>query len=159
MIHISVQSADFDLGAEMQRLRQGATEIGAVVSFVGLVRDHNRVAGQASGVAGMTLEHYPGMTEKSLKRIAEQAVSRWRLQAVSVIHRVGELQPGEQIVMVLTVSAHRQDAFEANQYIMDILKTEAPFWKKETLPDGSQRWVDSRESDDHAAARWGEDGS
>lgn len=158
MINISVQRADFDLNEEMQRLHEGATGVGAIASFVGLVRDHNRVGEHASGVAGMTLEHYPGMTEKALDRIAQQASSRWRLQAVSVIHRVGELRPGDRIVLVLTASAHRGDAFEACQYIMDILKTEAPFWKKETLPDGSQRWVESRGEDARAAGRWDDDG-
>lgn len=153
-IHVGVQTVPFDLGEEMQRITDGRPEIGAVASFTGLVRDFNRVGGQASGVAAMTLEHYPGMTENSLYRIAEQAMQCWSLTAVSVIHRVGELYPGDAIVLVLTASAHRGDAFEACQYIMDILKTEAPFWKKETLPDGSRRWVDSRTSDTAAAARW-----
>ena len=158
MIHVSVQSETFDLSEQMQQLCAGDVSIGAVASFVGLVRDNNRVAEQASGVATMTLEHYPGMTEKALTRIAGQAAERWRLQGVRVIHRVGELQPGDPIVLVLTASAHRHDAFDACQYIMDILKTEAPFWKKEVLPDGSERWVDSRESDGKAASRWEDDG-
>ena len=158
MIHVRVQPEAFDLGVEMQELCQDSTAIGAVASFVGLVRDNNRVDEQASGVATMTLEHYPGMTEKALQRIAEQAAERWQLQAVRVIHRVGELQPGDPIVLVLTASPHRHDAFDACQYIMDILKTEAPFWKKERLSDGGERWVDSRDSDSRAAGRWEDDG-
>jgi molybdopterin synthase catalytic subunit len=158
MIHISVQQEAFELDAEMRRLSEGGAGIGAVASFVGLVRDNNQVGEQASGVSTLTLEHYPGMTEKALQRIAEQAQQRWQLQAVSIIHRVGPLHPGDPIVLVLTASAHRHDAFDACQYVMDILKTEAPFWKKESLPDGSERWVDSRQSDDEAAARWEDDG-
>jgi len=158
MIRISVQQELFDPGAEMARLTDQDKSVGAVASFVGLVRDSNQVGGQASGVASMSLEHYPGMTEKALTRIAEQAGQRWQLQAVTIIHRVGELYPGDPIVLVLTASAHRRDAFDACQYVMDILKTEAPFWKKETLPDGSERWVDSRDSDSAAAARWEDDG-
>jgi len=158
MIRIAVQKTVFDTGAEMQRISADNPGIGALASFVGLVRDTNRVGEQSDQVATLTLEHYPGMTEKSLQRIAEQASERWSLQAVTVIHRVGEMYPGEPIVLVLTASAHRQDAFDACQYIMDILKTEAPFWKKEVLPDGSHRWVDSRASDEKAAARWEDDG-
>ncbi len=158
MIYISVQKAVFDVSAEMQRLRQGNAGIGAVASFVGLVRDSNQVGDQSSDVAGLTLEHYPGMTEKALKRIAEQASERWQLQAVTIVHRIGELRPGEPIVLVMTASPHRHDAFDACQYVMDILKTEAPFWKKETLPDGAERWVESRKSDSDAAGRWEDDG-
>jgi molybdopterin synthase catalytic subunit len=158
MIRISVQQQVFDLSTEMARLTEGDAGIGAVASFVGLVRDNNQVGEQAGGVSSMTLEHYPGMTEKALARIAEQAVKRWQLQAVSIIHRVGELHPADPIVLVLTASPHRHDAFDACQYVMDILKTEAPFWKKETLPDGSERWVDSRQSDSDAAGRWEDDG-
>lgn len=154
MIHISVQTKAFDLADEMRQLCAGDVSIGAVASFVGLVRDHNRVGDRPDCVATLTLEHYPGMTEKSLQQIADHAAQRWALQAVRVVHRVGELHPGDPIVLVLTASAHRGDAFEACQYIMDILKTEAPFWKKETLPDGTQRWVDARDSDASAAARW-----
>jgi molybdopterin synthase catalytic subunit len=158
MIHISVQQDVFDLGAEMARLTEGDAGIGAVASFVGLVRDSNQVGEQASGVSTLTLEHYPGMTEKALQRIAEQATQRWQLQAVTIVHRVGDLHPGDPIVLVLTASPHRHDAFDACQFVMDILKTQAPFWKKETLPDGVERWVDSRQSDDDAAARWEDDG-
>jgi len=158
VIHVRVQPGEFDLGEEMQRLCDGRTSVGAVASFVGLVRDSNQVAGQASDVATMTLEHYPGMTEKALQRIAGQAAQRWQLQGVSIVHRIGDLHPGDPIVLVLSAAPHRQDAFDACQYIMDILKTEAPFWKKERLGDGSERWVASRESDAESASRWDDDG-
>ncbi len=151
---IRVQTEPFDVGGETARLSAGDHSIGAVASFVGLVRAHNRVGDEHAEIATMTLEHYPGMTEKALDRIVDVAAERWSLQAVTVIHRVGELHLGEPIVLVLTASAHRQAAFESCQFIMDILKTEAPFWKKERLPDGSERWVDARESDGKAAARW-----
>jgi molybdopterin synthase catalytic subunit len=153
-IHISVQTEAFDLTQESERLTASDVSIGAVASFVGLVRGHNRVEGQESGIASMTLEHYPGMTEKALGRIVVAACERWPLQGVTVIHRVGELHLGDPIVLVLAASAHRQAAFEACEYIMDILKTEAPFWKKETLADGGERWVEARDSDDAAAGRW-----
>jgi len=152
--HIRVQTGSFDLSEEMARMTAGDVGIGAVASFVGLVRGDNTVGDQSAEVAAMTLEHYPGMTEKALDRIVDAAAERWELQAVTVIHRVGELQLGDPIVLVLTASAHRQAAFEACEYLMDILKTEAPFWKKERLPDGSERWVDARETDSEAAARW-----
>ncbi len=151
---IAVQTAPFDLAEETARLSAGDVTIGAVASFVGLVRGHNRVGEGDADIATLTLEHYPGMTEKALHRIVDAAAERWPLQGVTVIHRVGELRLGEPIVLVLTASAHRQAAFESCQFIMDILKTEAPFWKKERLPDGSERWVDARESDSEAAARW-----
>lgn len=152
--HIRVQTGSFDLSEEMARMTAGDVGIGAVASFVGLVRGDNTVGDQSAEVAAMTLEHYPGMTEKALDRIVDAAAERWELQAVTVIHRVGELQLGDPIVLVLTASAHRQAAFEACEYLMDILKTEAPFWKKERLPDGSERWVDARETDSEAATRW-----
>jgi len=151
---ISVQVEAFDIAAETTRLAQGDTAIGAVASFLGLVRDDNTVGEERSAVATMTLEHYPGMTEKALELIVDAALARWPLQAVTVIHRVGPLAAGEPIVLVLTASAHRKAAFASCEYIMDILKTEAPFWKKEHLPDGGERWVDARESDGEAAARW-----
>ena len=154
MFHIRVQQEGFDLGAEMARLTEGHPGIGAGASFVGLVRDENRVGEHSGSIDNMTLEHYPGMTEKALAGIVEQASKRWGLEAATVIHRVGSLAPGDPIVLVLTASAHRQDAFDACQYVMDILKTEAPFWKKEVLSDGSERWVDSRTSDSEAARRW-----
>jgi molybdopterin synthase catalytic subunit len=123
--------------------------VGAVVAFIGMVRDLNL----AEDVVALELEHYPGMTEKSLLRIAEQAAQRWSLQAARIVHRVGKMYPGDQIVMVLTASAHRGDAYEANQFMMDYLKTEAPFWKKEWTPEGP-RWIEARDTDDHAAAKW-----
>ena len=148
-IAITVQQADFDLAAEQAAIRQGDRGIGAVVSFVGLVRDLNL----ADDVVAMELEHYPGMTETALTRIAEEAAVRWPLHAVRIIHRVGRLHPGEQIVLVLIASAHRHAAFEANAFVMDYLKTRAPFWKKEWTPTGP-RWVDARDTDVSAAARW-----
>jgi molybdopterin synthase catalytic subunit len=130
-------------------LVSGDKGVGAVVAFIGMVRDLNL----AEDVVALELEHYPGMTEKSLLRIAEQAAQRWSLQAARIVHRVGKMYPGDQIVMVLTASAHRGDAYEANQFMMDYLKTEAPFWKKEWTPEGP-RWIEARDSDDHAAAKW-----
>lgn len=145
-MEVSVQSADFDAGAEVAALSAGDDGAGAVVSFVGLVR--------ADGaVRAMTLEHYPGMTEQALAEIVGKARQRWQLRRVKVIHRVGRLLPGERIVFVGVASSHRGDAFAACEFIMDYLKTSAPFWKKEETPDGS-RWVDARETDDLAAARW-----
>jgi molybdopterin synthase catalytic subunit len=138
---VSVQQQDFDLGAEVRALYKN-TSIGAVASFVGVVRD-----------VPMTLEHYPGMTEKALHKIAEEAGVRWKVLDCTVIHRYGPLQPGDQIVMVAVVSAHRGDAFEACEFIMDYLKTQAPFWKKEQR-DGGESWVEARASDDQAAERW-----
>jgi molybdopterin synthase catalytic subunit len=144
-----VQEADFDFKHEHAQLVSGDKGVGAVVAFIGLVRDLNL----ADDVVALELEHYPGMTEKSLLRIAEQAAQRWSLQAARIVHRVGKMYPGNQIVMVLTASAHRGDAYEANQFMMDYLKTEAPFWKKEWTPEGP-RWIEARDSDDHAAAKW-----
>jgi len=146
---VRVQTDDFDVGAEINSLRRTEPNIGAVVSFVGQVRDLN----DGDNVAAMTLEHYPGMTEKSLAVIVEQAQGRWPIANVLVIHRVGELRPLDQIVLVLVVSAHRKDAFAACEFIMDYLKTEAPFWKKEQTPDG-ERWVEAKDSDDQARSRW-----
>ncbi len=146
---VRVQESDFDLGRELAEMRAGRPEIGAIASFVGLVRDMN----DGSGVAAMTLEHYPGMTEKALARIVAEARTRWALLDIRVIHRIGRLEPGDQIVFVATASAHRGDAFAACEFVMDWLKTSAPFWKREETPAGS-RWVDARESDDEAAARW-----
>ncbi|QNM99010.1 molybdopterin synthase catalytic subunit MoaE [Chitinimonas koreensis] len=146
---VAVQAADFDLGAEHAALCDGDRGIGAVVAFVGCVRDLNL----AADVVALELEHYPGMTETALIRIAEEAAVRWPLNGVRIVHRVGRLHPGEQIVLVLTASAHRHAAYEANTFVMDYLKTRAPFWKKEWTPDGP-RWVDARASDVGAAARW-----
>ena len=146
---VRIQEADFDLGAELAALRAGDTRIGALASFVGLVRDIN----DGSHVSEMTLEHYPGMTEKALEEIVAQARERWVLLGVSVIHRFGRFVPTDRIVFVGVASAHRGEAFAACEFIMDYLKTRAPFWKREETPDGA-RWVDARDSDDSAAARW-----
>ena len=146
---IRVQQVDFDVAEELQQLRSSNPAIGAVVSFVGLVRDLN----EGSAISSMTLEHYPGMTEKSLQQIVVAAQQRWPLLAVRVIHRIGPLAPCDQIVLVAVASAHRGAAFAACEFIMDYLKTKAPFWKKEETPAGSH-WVDARETDDSAAARW-----
>jgi molybdopterin synthase catalytic subunit len=146
---ILVQADAFDLGAEVDAMRQGRTDIGAVASFVGLARDMN----DGNGVAAMTLEHYPGMTEKALARLVDDACARWTLLDVTVIHRVGRLLPGDPIVLVAVAASHRGEAFAACEFIMDYLKTQAPFWKKEETPAGD-RWVEARASDDTAAARW-----
>ena len=146
---VRVQEADFDLNAELTALRAGDARIGALASFVGLVRDIN----DGAGISEMTLEHYPGMTEKVLEAIVEEAKARWDIYGVRVIHRVGKLQPCDQIVMVAVTSAHRGEAFAACEFIMDYLKTRAPFWKREVTPEGA-RWVDARDSDDSAATRW-----
>jgi molybdopterin synthase catalytic subunit len=146
---IAVQTEAFDLGAEVDAMRTGRTDIGAIASFVGLARDMN----EGSGVTAMTLEHYPGMTEKALAVLVEEARSRWALLDVTVIHRVGRLLPGDPIVLVVVASQHRGEAFAACEFIMDYLKTQAPFWKKEETPHG-ERWVEARASDDAAAARW-----
>ncbi|MDP2786058.1 MAG: molybdopterin synthase catalytic subunit MoaE [Sulfurimicrobium sp.] len=147
---VRVQQEDFDLGAELLALRQGNPKIGAIASFLGLVRDIN----EGDSVAGMRLEHYPGMTEKALERIVEQASTRWDIFDALVIHRVGDLKPTDQIVLVAVTGAHRGEAFAACEFIMDYLKTQAPFWKREQTPSGT-RWVDARESDEKAAERWG----
>lgn len=146
---VRVQTEDFDLTHEVAQLRAGDARVGAVVSFVGLVRDLN--AGDA--VMEMSLEHYPGMTEKALQSIVAEACCRWALFDTLVIHRVGPLKPMDQIVLVAVTAAHRGAAFAACEFIMDYLKTRAPFWKRETTPAGG-RWVDARESDTSAASRW-----
>ena len=146
---ISVQTTDCDTGAECAALRCGNAKIGAIATFTGLVRDIN----DGNGVSTLTLEHYPGMTEKALQAIVGQASSRWEVLDCTVIHRVGELKPTDQIVLVIVASGHRGDAFAACEFIMDYLKTEAPFWKKEQTPHG-ERWVESRDSDESAALRW-----
>ena len=150
---VSVQEADFDAGAEIASLSAGREDVGAVASFVGLVRADKAVEKIGAGVTAMTLEHYPGMTETALEDIVKEARQRWEFFDARVIHRVGRLLPGDRIVLVAVASAHRGEAFAACEFIMDYLKTRAPFWKKEQTPDGG-RWVDARESDDHAARRW-----
>ena len=149
---IRVQTQDFDLGAEVAALRAGQAQVGAVVAFVGTVRDMN----EGAGVSEMELEHYPGMTEKALEDIVAQAKERWSIIDALVIHRVGPLQPLDQIVLVAVTSPHRGEAFQACEFIMDYLKTQAPFWKKEVTPQGA-RWVDARVTDDKALAKWGVD--
>jgi len=149
---VRVQEADFDLGAELAALRAGDARVGALASFVGLVRDVN----DGAGVSEMTLEHYPGMTEKALEEIVTEAKGRWDIYEALVIHRVGPLLPCDQIVLVAVTSAHRGEAFAACEFIMDYLKTRAPFWKREVTPTGA-RWVDARDADDSAAARWQEE--
>ena len=146
---VSVQSDPFDVAAEMVALTADDRNIGAVVSFTGLVREMTN----AGAITDMTLEHYPGMTERALEEIVSEARDRWPLQAVRLIHRYGPMAPGEGIVLVLTASRHRKAAFEAAEFLMDYLKTKAPFWKKEAGAQGGQ-WVDARDSDDSAAARW-----
>lgn len=146
---IRVQTADFDLSRDLAALRAGDGRVGAVVSFVGTVRDLN----EGSAVSEMELEHYPGMTEKALEDIVAQARARWPLFGVLLIHRVGPLAPLDQIVLVACSSAHRGEAFAACEFIMDYLKTDAPFWKKEQTPEGA-RWVDARASDDSAKRKW-----
>jgi molybdopterin synthase catalytic subunit len=148
-VTVRIQTADFDVGAEMAALRRGNPKIGAVASFVGVVRDVN----EGDTVAEMTLEHYPGMTEKAIEEIIVQAKGRWKVLDALVIHRVGTLKPTDQIVLVIVTSGHRGDAFAACEFIMDYLKTRAPFWKKEQTGQGA-RWVDARATDDVAAERW-----
>lgn len=147
---VSIQTADFDAGQEQARLRAGDGRVGAVCTFLGTVRDRN--GGDA--VSSMELEHYPGMTEQAIEAMIDQAMARFDIIAVRVIHRVGLLQPTEQIVWVGVSSAHRGQSFQACEFLMDYLKTQAPFWKKEQTPTGAH-WVDARESDDAALARWG----
>lgn len=146
---IRIQEEDFDISAEIAALRHGDARVGAVVTFLGTVRDMN----DGSTVKEMTLEHYPGMTEKALQEIIDQAKARWDIYQTLVIHRVGPMLPEEQIVLVAVTSAHRGEAFAACEFIMDYLKTAAPFWKKEATPEGG-RWVDARVTDEAAMARW-----
>ena len=147
---VRLQREDFDAAAEAAALTRGRTDVGAIVTFTGLCR------GAESGepIAALTLEHYPGMTEAALQDIAEQAHARWRLLHTTIVHRVGTMAPTDQIVMVAVTSAHRGQSFQACEFLMDYLKTQAPFWKKEVTPEGA-RWVDARVSDDQALARWG----
>jgi molybdopterin synthase catalytic subunit len=144
---IRVQQEDFDIAAEIAALKAGRGDIGAIVSFIGTVRD------QHGAISEMTLEHYPGMTETELGRIETEANARWPLQASLIVHRVGTLQPGDNIVLVVTASGHRDAAFDAAKFLMDYLKTGAPLWKRESGPSGAH-WVEADAKDDHAAARW-----
>ncbi|MDB5964376.1 MAG: molybdopterin synthase subunit MoaE [Polaromonas sp.] len=147
---VSIQTADFDLAEEVARLRADDRRVGAVCTFTGTVRDRN----EGQGVSSMELEHYPGMTEKAIEAMVDEALARFDIFAARVVHRVGVLQPLDQIVMVAVTSAHRGESFKACEFLMDYLKTQAPFWKKEQTPQGA-RWVDARVSDDAALARWG----
>lgn len=147
---VTVQTADFDLSREVAALRAGDAQVGAIATFTGTVRDRN----DGLGVSAMELEHYPGMTERAIETMIDEALRRFDIRAARVIHRVGLLQPLDQIVMVAVTSAHRGQAFQACEFLMDYLKTQAPFWKKETTPEGA-RWVDARVSDDEALKRWG----
>jgi len=149
---VSIQTADFDLSAEVAALRAQDARVGAVCSFIGTVRD--RTAGEPDAIASMELEHYPGMTEKSIEAMIDAAQQRFDIFGARVIHRVGLLQPLDQIVLVAVTSAHRGESFQACEFLMDYLKTQAPFWKKEQTPTGA-RWVDARVSDDAALAKWG----
>jgi len=148
-VPVRVQAEDFDVGAEIAALREGDTRVGGVASFIGIVRDLN----EGDQVAEMTLEHYPGMTENALEKIVAEAKSRWDIYDALVIHRVGTLRPTDQIVLVVVTSAHRGEAFQACEFLMDYLKTKAPFWKKEQTGQGG-RWVEARATDDAAADRW-----
>ena len=149
---VRIQSEDFDLSAEVAALRAEDAGVGAVASFVGTVRDRN--GGTAGEVSAMELEHYPGMTEASIEAMIDEAHRRFDIRGARVVHRVGPLLPRDQIVLVVVTSAHRGQAFQACEFLMDYLKTQAPFWKKETTPEGA-RWVDARVADDAALARWG----
>ena len=152
---IRVQEADFDVGTELARLAAGDRSVGGIACFVGLVRD----MAEGSAVAAMTLEHYPGMTQRMLGEIEAEARQRWPLADCLIIHRFGRLEPGDRIVLVATASAHRSAALESCAFLIDWLKTKAPFWKLEETPSGESQWVESRESDDAAAERWRRDGS
>jgi molybdopterin synthase catalytic subunit len=151
MAEIRVQTPDFDVGAEMAALLAGRQDIGGVGCFVGTVRAH--AGGRA--ITAMTLEHYPGMTEQAMARIAVEATQRWQLLGCTLVHRVGRLLPGQNIVLVLAAASHRQAALDATAFLIDWLKTSAPFWKKESFADGGEAWVEARAADDAAAARWG----
>ena len=150
MARVAIQCEDFDLTQEVAALRAGDGGVGAVATFTGTVRDRS----DGQNVSAMELEHYPGMTERAIEAMIDEAQRRFDIRAARVVHRVGVLQPGEQIVLVAVTSAHRGQAFQACEFLMDYLKTQAPFWKKETTPAGA-RWVDARVADDAALARWG----
>jgi molybdopterin synthase catalytic subunit len=150
MARVCIQTGDFDVGAETSSLRTGDGGVGAVVAFIGTVREHS----SGAAVSAMELEHYPGMTEAAIEAMVDEAFSRFDIRAAKVIHRVGRLEARDQIVLVLVTSAHRGQAFQACEFLMDYLKTQAPFWKKEHTPDGAH-WVDARVADDEALARWG----
>jgi molybdopterin synthase catalytic subunit len=150
MATVRVQEADFDVSTELATLTAGRTDIGGIGCFVGTVRD----AAIGRPIAAMTLEHYPAMTEQSIRRIIDEAEQRWKLLGCTVVHRVGRLVPGAQIVLVLAAASHRGEALEATSFLIDWLKTKAPFWKREEFTDGTGTWVEARDTDDLAAARW-----
>jgi molybdopterin synthase catalytic subunit len=150
---VRVQAQDFDAGREIAALREGDAGIGAVACFIGTVRD--RSADSADRTTAMELEHYPGMTERAIEAMIDEAMRRFELRGARVIHRVGALVPGDQIVLVIVTASHRARAFEGCEFLMDYLKTQAPFWKKEQRSDGTAQWVDARVADDAALARWG----
>jgi molybdopterin synthase catalytic subunit len=152
MVHIKVQTEDFDVGAEIAALTAGRTDIGGIGCFIGTVRAN--AENTSSAITSMTLEHYPGMTERAIARIVDQATERWPLLGCTVIHRVGTLRLGENIVLVIAASAHRQAALDATAFLIDWLKTKAPFWKREDFAGGAGAWVEARAEDDAAAARW-----
>ena len=147
---VSIQQQDFDVNAEIAALRASDAGVGAVCTFIGTVRDRN----DGTAVSGLELEHYPGMTERAIEAMIDEALRRFDIRAARVVHRVGVLHPGDQIVLVAVTSAHRGQSFQACEFLMDYLKTQAPFWKKESTPEG-ERWVDARVADDAALARWG----
>jgi molybdopterin synthase catalytic subunit len=151
---VAIQTADFDVGAEVAALREGDLGVGAVATFIGTVRDRNGGDAGPGQISALELEHYPGMTERAIEGMIDEALRRFDIRAARVVHRVGPLRPGDQIVLVAVSSAHRGEAFQACEFLMDYLKTQAPFWKKETTPEGA-RWVDARVADDAALARWG----
>jgi molybdopterin synthase catalytic subunit len=150
MAIVRVQQQDFDLAAEIAALTAGRTDVGGIGCFIGTVRD----ASGGRRIEAMTLEHYPGMTERAMAAIAAEAEARWSLLGCRLVHRVGRLRPGEAIVLVLAAAAHRQAALDATAFLIDWLKTRAPFWKKEAFADGGEAWVQAREADEHAAERW-----
>ena len=154
MARISVQTDDFDIGTEIARLTAARTDIGGLGCFIGIVRDEKPDADGGPAIRALTLEHYPAMTLRAIRRITEEAERRWSLLGCTVIHRVGRMVPGENIVLVLTAAAHRQAALDSTAFLIDWLKTKAPFWKLEERPDGEGVWVEAREADDAAAARW-----
>jgi len=154
MAKISVQTEDFDVATEMARLTTGRTDIGGLGCFIGIVRDEKSRGAAGRAIRALTLEHYPSMTTRAIGRITDEAERRWDLRGCTVIHRVGRMLPGENIVLVLTVAAHRQAALDATAFLIDWLKTRAPFWKREEFQNGEGAWVEIREADNDAAARW-----
>ena len=154
MARISVQTEDFDVAAEIARLTAGRTDIGGLGCFVGIVRDDKAHDTSMRGVRALTLEHYPAMTTRAIARITDDAEKRWGLLGCTVIHRFGRMLPGENIVLVLTAAAHRQAALDSTAFLIDWLKTKAPFWKREEFPDGDSAWVEAKAADDAAASRW-----